>query len=207
MTTHRTLLISGTSKLNLPLLVEADDVPLLFSSPIQQRLATTISAALATASKTTWSQFALGPVRLGDEEEFNCGEFGRRCGDDCCGCCIILGLPNVWCCCCLSIPPLQSGVCATSIPLVVVVSHNPFRSDSFKLFYLMGSKSISIHDTNSIFDRMLFLLCSIDNRISVAKNLWLSEVRCNAERLSTSMAMPIASIDLMVLPNFVFSGS
>ena len=42
---------------------------------------------------------------------------------------------------------------ATSIPLVVAISHNPFRSDSFKLFYLMGSKSISIHDTNSIFDR------------------------------------------------------
>ena len=47
---------------------------------------------------------------------------------------------------------------ATSIPLVGVISHNPFRSDSFRLFYLMGSKSISIHDTNSIFDRMLSLL-------------------------------------------------
>jgi hypothetical protein len=48
--THRTLLTSGTNRLNLPLPVwEAEER----SDSIKQRLATTISAALAIASKTT----------------------------------------------------------------------------------------------------------------------------------------------------------
>jgi len=58
----RTLWTSGMRRLNLPLPVDGEGEPLpLLPSPIQQRLATTISAALAIASKTTWSHWARGP--------------------------------------------------------------------------------------------------------------------------------------------------
>jgi len=55
---ERTPWTSGTNRLNRLLLL----LPGTFS--IQHRDPTTISAALAMASKTTWSHLALGPLLL-----------------------------------------------------------------------------------------------------------------------------------------------